>query len=323
MTGRCCAFAVTLASLAIPVVLTASCRRDAVCVRIGSHAVTREQLRLRQAHADVLYPDSGKPEVALSQLIEGYLAAELMAREGVELDRDTWEAEAARIERATRDRPTLEKLKAVYAGRRDDYLYIGILPDFARSRLFRLFQSSSKVSEETRRDVSAFLDVVETHPERFAAEATRAKAVVTRWRVQADTGMRRLDSTDPADATVGAPDASPKSDAELAARRAMREHAESGDVEGARSLLERLTGIGEGAVYPRTLETPESFVAARLVHRDASGAEVEMATFAKPDFGSYFARAAASIPVRVHGPALLAALREKVPWARDLRIEAE
>jgi hypothetical protein len=71
-------------------------------------------------------------------------------------------------------------------------------------------------------------------------------------------------------------------------------------------------------VLPLTLETPEAFVAVHLLERDAQGAEVEIATFAKADFGSYFTRAASSVPVEVQDRALAKALVSKVAWAREL-----
>jgi hypothetical protein len=87
----------------------------------------------------------------------------------------------------------------------------------------------------------------------------------------------------------------------------------------AKSLLTKLGDAKKGAVLPRTLETPEAFVAVHLLERDAQGVEVETATFGKADFGSYLMRAAASVPIDVQDRALTKALVSKVPWARELR----
>lgn len=286
--------------------------------RIGAYEVTQEQLALRQAHANVYYPGSGTPEVALAQLVQGYLAAELMKQQGVALDRATWLAEEERIDKQTRDPATLEKIKFVYAQDHESYLYVGILPDFAQSRIFKLFRSSSSFAEEARVQASAFLDEAERQPVQFAALAAKRGLAVRRLRVDAKTGMRPEKAE--AEHEPAMRDASPKSQQEMALRAEFEARAGERDLEAARSLLARLEALTDGQVYGNTLEAPESFEAVRLVRRAGEGAAVvEMVSFVKPDFGRWFWAEAAKIPITVYDAALREQFVREVSWAKQLK----
>lgn len=287
--------------------------------RVGGYEITREQLALRQAHANVYYPGSGTPEVALAQLVQGYLAAELMQQQGVTLDRATWLAEEERIDKQTRDPAMLEKIKFVYAQDHENYLYVGILPDFAQSRIFKLFRSSSSFAEEARMQAAAFLDEAERDPKSFAKLAEKRGLAVRRLRADPKTGLgpERAERAHEA----GIRDAAPKSEQEMALRAEFEARAGARDVEAAQSLLLRLEPLAEGQVYANTLEAPESFEAVRLVKRDAGGAVVEMVSFAKPDFGRWFWAEAAKIPVTVFDPQLREQFIREVSWAKQLNFQ--
>lgn len=291
-----------------------------LAARVGAYEVTQEQLALRQAHANVYYPGSGTPEVALAQLIQGYLAAELMKQQGVELDRATWLAEEERIDKQTRDPATLEKIKFVYAQDHESYLYVGILPDFAQSRIFKLFRSSTSFSEEARVKASAFLDEAERQPASFAALAEKNGLAVRRLRVDPKTGLKPETAAPEREPAMR--DASPKSEQEMALRAEFEARAGARDVEAARSLLERVAPLAEGQVYGNTLEAPESYEAVRLVRRYADGsAVVEMVSFVKPDFGRWFWAEAGKIPVTVFDPALRDQFAREVSWAKQLNLQ--
>jgi hypothetical protein len=283
---------------------------------VGGFKITTEQLKLRQEHANVYYPESGTPEVALAQLIQGYLAAELMKQHGVALDRTTWLAEEERIERQTRDPATLAKIKYVYTNRHDDYLYVGILPDFAQSRLYKLFRSSPSFAEESKQRANQFLDKVELQPERFAVEAEQAGIAVRRLWVDPAKGMQPAES----ESKETLPQVVATSAQESQLRAELEARAGEQNVEAARQLLARLEALAPGTVYRNTLETPDSFETVRLVYRKGDGAVVEMAAFAKPDFGRWFWSEASKIPVRIYDRTLQENLLQKVGWATQLKL---
>lgn len=286
--------------------------------KVGGYLVTTDQLALRQAHANVYYPGSGTPEVALAQLVQGYLAAELMKTQGVTLDRETWLAEEKRIDQQTRDPATLAKVKYVYGDDHESYLYVGILPDFAQSRLYRLYRSSPAMAEEARKTASEFLDKAEREPARFAALAKEYGIETRRLKADPRRGMQPVVAAK----DEQRPQAPAQSQQEAALRAQMSAESGERDREAARTLVERLAGLEPGKVYPNTLEAPESFETVRLVSREPNGSVVvEMAGFVKPDFGAWFWKEAGRIPVKIYSSALREQLVKEVGWARQLNLQ--
>ena len=290
-------------------------------LEIGDLKITKEQLALRQAHANIYYPGSGTPEVALAQLIQGLLAAELMKKQGVVLDKATWLAEEERIDKQTRDPATLAKIKFIYGQNHDDYLYVGILPDFAQSRIFKLYRSSPQFAEVTRKDAAQFLDEAERNPAMFAALAEKHGSKARRMRVDPKKGMSPISETKKESESGNFKDASPKGEQEMRLRAEMEAQSGEREIEAAKSLLARLSDLPEGSLYKNTLEAPESFETVRLVRRNTDGsADVEMASFPKPDFGRWFWDEAGKIPVKIHHPELKARLLSEVSWSKQLNL---
>jgi hypothetical protein len=290
-------------------------------LEIGDLKVTSDQLALRQAHANIYYPGSGTPEVALAQLIQGYLAAELMKQQGVVLDKATWLAEEERIDKQTRDPATLAKIKFVYGKNHDDYLFVGILPDFAQSRIFKLYRSSPQFAESARKDAAQFLDEAEKNPSAFAALAEKHGSKARRMLVDPKKGLVPATEIKNEAAEGGIKDASPKSEQEMRLRAEMEAQSGEREVEAAKSLLARLANLSEGQVYGNTLEAPESFETVRLIRRNGDGsAEVEMASFSKPDFGHWFWEEAGKIPVKINHKELKARFISEVSWAKQLNL---
>lgn len=291
-------------------------------LEIGELKITKEQLALRQAHANIYYPGSGTPEVALAQLIQGLLAAELMKKQGVALDKATWLAEEERIEKQTRDPATLAKIKFVYGQNHDDYLYVGILPDFAQSRIFKLYRSSPQFAEVTRKDAAQFLDEAEKNPAMFAALAEKHGSKARRMLADPKKGMVPVAEAAKVSEAGGMKDASPKGEQEMRLRAEMEAQAGEREVEAAKGLLARLAALPEGSVYKNTLEAPESFETVRLIRRNTDGsAEVEMASFSKPDFGRWFWDEAGKIPVTIYNPELKARFVSEVSWSKQLQLK--
>ncbi len=291
-------------------------------LRVGPYAVSDEQLELRRRHVAVLYPDSAQPEVAAAQLVQGYLSAVVLAKYGTELDRRTWEAEALRVDRETRDPEMLGQLKAVYAADQESYLTVGLLPDFAQSRLFRYYRSASRFAEESRRRAAAFLDEAEQNPAEFEALAAKLGGLYRKVEADPELGLIPFGAAEDA-AAPELRDESPRSRRERAIRARMAGDQAAQESAAARMLISRLGGVAAGAVYPRTLETGESFEAARVLDRRADGTlVVELVSFAKPDYGAWFWSEARTVPVVIRDAGLRDALRAKAAWAKDLQIAA-
>jgi hypothetical protein len=264
--------------------------------RVGAHDITEAMIAARRRHIDQYYPGSGSRVAALAQLVQGYLAVEVLEARGVTLDRATWEAERDRIERDTRAPERLAQLRAVYGDDEASYLYVGVLPDFARARAHRHFGASEDRVSTARARASAFVDATTADPDAFA-EAARA-AGIEPLQVVADR-ERGIDSIQ-----------TPASD---------RGRPSSDDRAQATVLIELLADLEPGQVHPRTLETPNSFQAARLLRRRADGAiEVELVAFELPSFHDWFWQEAQAIPIAIFDRALRESLRSEVAWAGEL-----
>ncbi len=278
---------------------------DGIVAEIGPHVVTPRQLALRQAHVEVYYPGSGKPETALAQLVQGYLAAAVLERQGVRLDRSTWVAEDERIARQTRDAETLARLRGVYGDDTESWLYVGVLPDFAQSRAFKYYRSARQPGEAAKSGASTFLDGVVQTPTAFAATARRQGLEPATLLVHEKKGLLPLvDIESPAEVTAD-----------------MAGEEDPATAEAARLLLERLAGQPDGSVYPRTLETPDGFNVVRLVRRVPGGAVIELVEFAKPSYGDWFWKEAAEIPVRIGDRELEEAFRAAVSWSQAVNLQ--
>ena len=118
----------------------------------------------------------------------------------------------------------------------------------------------------------------------------------------------------------GMPDASSKSATEDKVRHEMRRD-ESGS-KMAVALLEKLRGLREGDVYLRTLETPDAFATVRLVQRaSGGGAVVELASFAKLDFETWFWNEARGVAIEIDDRTLARRAQAQVKWLGKLQIE--
>jgi hypothetical protein len=288
--------------------------------KVGDYEITAEHLLLRQQHTDLYYPGSGKPEVALAQLIQGYLAAMLMKQENAELDQATWIAEKERIDRQTRDPEALARLKAVYGNDEYSFLYVGILPDFAQSRLYKLYRSNPKFAEETRLATSAFLDEAEASPSDFMTIAERHGARTRQVKLDATKGFSPVEPDETATASRMR-DLSPKSEQEMQIRAELEAQADSREVQAAAILHASLADVPEGGVYRNTLQGPEAYEGVRLVKRlDTNTAILEIATFVKPDFGTWFWSEASKTPVHIADESLKQRFIETVSWSKNLML---
>ena len=280
---------------------TPSARSEKVVAQVGAHTITADMVARRRRQIDVYYPGRSSREAALGQLVHGFLALEILRREGIELDRGALTAERDRIERQTRDRSRLDQIKALFADDEDAFLTVGILPDFARSRLQRYYEGTSKFNESARTAAAALLDDLGNRGVDFSVRARQRGAHVSRLVADARRGLHaRADKS----GTNGPSEsqAFPEGDREAAAR-----------------LIALLADATPGTVHPRTLETPDGFHAVRLARRRNDGAiEVDVATFARLPFDTWFWTTARDIPIAVHDDALREAFIEQIGWAREL-----
>ena len=292
---------------------------DGSLAQVGGRAITAEMVAQRRRHIDMYYPGTSSPEGALAQLVQGYLAVELLRREGIDLDRRTLLAERDRIDRQSRDRGRLERIKALYADDEEAYLRVGILPDFARSRLERHFHATPRFGEPARQAAAALLDEVASDATSFAARASARGAVVSRLLADPAIGMRPI--VEKADDPSGVIDLSPGGAQVAALRDEMSAAASDRDRAAAARLVTLLAGRGPGEVHPNTLESPGGYHAVRLLRRRSDGAiEIDLAVFSRPDFHAWFWAEARHIPVAIHDDARRATFLANIEWARSLAI---
>lgn len=277
-----------------------------VALTIGQQSITKAQLAMRQRQVAVYYPGQGTEVVAVSQLVRGLLAAEVLASEGTPLTTLDLRAEQQRIEGATKDRPRWEQIKAIYGTNESDLLVVGILPDFAQSRLAQFFSRSSKFTKHEHEWAMSFIRKASVAPNQFGAIAREMGAAVETWEVDAAAGIRHC---------AGPNGECPGTGDEGASAPVPPERAEF-----ARSVLGDLSPLALGAVLASPVDSEGAFSCLQLLSRQDSRAIVAAAVFRKSDFGDWFTSTAVSVPVRIADDETRAALLREVSWAGRLSL---
>lgn len=154
-------------------------------IQVGEFKLSQADLNLRKRQVALFYPNQKKKNdqeiPALAQLIKGYLAASILHQVSRPIDKIALENEGARIQKNSRDPEKLKALQTIFtaaqkAGHKgqkkskevspiisnDKYLTVGLLPDFAQSRLHHFFLNTPVHFDNTR--PQAIEELKATHP---------------------------------------------------------------------------------------------------------------------------------------------------------------
>jgi len=302
-------------------------RSDAPVLLVGRHELSSLDIALRQRQIRWKYGDVEQERArraAHSQLVLGYVLAELLRREGHGVSEAELSAELARIDEYTKRPQRLQELKEIYGSDPGRYATIGILPDYAnRKYFFEVFPGLDHVQAPVRKRAEQRLDALDGRDSSGLATAAEPGSD---WRYRrslfhVERGFLRLpEGADP-----------DEPDPELEQRLDEWKEWEAGA--GSLKLYNRLermvfTELNPGMVFPQVIEFDRSFAIVRLLgwHDEEVGVRlVEILSLPKVSPHEYLWRQADNIEVWVEDDSIRRTLVEQKPqFARlDWRDRAE
>ena len=270
---------------------------DDLC-RVGSTRISAKDLSLRAKVSEIYYPGSAKDYVALSQLIKGNLALEILRSSGHPVDAPVLESEAKRIDENTKAPEMLAKIKSVYGADRKTYLRTFVAPVYAERMLYSdVFLKSPDIHAATRTQAEALLREVSQAPASFSKIAQQSGAPVALLRISRSKGIR--------------PDQNQR----------MQHTAEPIGIEQAKYIIPLLAKLSPGNMLPQPIDSQETFQVMRFMKKAGPDFIVEAATNPKRTFDDWFWEQAPKVHTRIRDAALKEELLKEVSWARKLSLE--
>ncbi len=132
-----------------------------IILSVGNLKSSENDLELRKKLIALKYGYEAATElVASSQLIHGFLYADVLNLIGKPITEEQITNEVERINRETRDPETLAKIKSIFGGdKTQQYRKIFILPDFANTRYsYQIFPQLDHLHKGRKEQIAAILD---------------------------------------------------------------------------------------------------------------------------------------------------------------------
>lgn len=144
--------------------------------RVGSYTITQKDLDYRGRVSKIFYPEEQRLDVALLQLSNAFLIAEILKNNGHAIDDQVLLAEENRINSSTKDPATLTKIKEIFGKDHESYLKNFILPTYAeRVVYYEFFLKNENLQEPTRQVAAQFFEKAKAEPGRFLEIAENEK----------------------------------------------------------------------------------------------------------------------------------------------------
>lgn len=156
---------------------------------VGSQIITQAMVDAREKVSKIYYPKEASA-VGLSQLIRFYTYAEIMRIHGRPVLPDALEQEEKRIEAQSRDRASLEKIKAIFGNDHDLYVQTFILPNYVdRIFYYDFFLQDPAIQQSLKIKAETFYLAASAHPEQMIALAKKAGLAVQKVILDSATGL--------------------------------------------------------------------------------------------------------------------------------------
>lgn len=287
----------------LPLVLilfTAGCINEKDVSLVGSIHVTKGDISMRAKVSEIYYPDSGKEYVGLAQLIKGYLSEEVLRSLGYKVDDAVLEGEAKRIDDSTKAPDTLKKIKAVYGRDRKGYIKTFVRVVYAERFLYNeAFLKSSEIHKEQYQKAEGFLKASIKSPGKFKDIAAAMGLEALRLRLSIKDGMVPIE-----EGKAGHP----------------RSTTGGQGIEQAKRLIDAVSNIKRGEVYPEVIQWREGYQIIRYIKKTGEDYIIESTGVQKMDYDKWFWEKAAQIKVKVYDERLKDELLKEVNWTRQLNL---
>jgi len=285
----------------LALVLAAGCRAKNVA-QVGDTTITEKDIAARQKVSDIYYPDSGKPYVALAQLIQGFLAEQALKSLEYPVNEQIWEAESNRIDQNTKAPETLAKIKDVFGLDHKSYLKVFIRPLYAERYLYNeVFLNSTEIHKERYEQAQNFLKAALKEPGAFPAVADKMGLKAAKVKLSEKEGISPYEEKKKPEPEQAAP--------------------EPANIDQANWYIKKISILKPGQVYPELIEWREGFQVIKFDRKEGGVFIIASVTVPKEDYGRWFYQRASKVPVKIYDQALKDELLKNVNWAGQLNLK--
>jgi hypothetical protein len=266
-----------------------------VVAQVGETAITAEDVAYRQAVLGVRSGEEMAAHLALFQLLEEALMAEVGREWDVVVSEEMLADEAARVEASSRDPETLACIRAVFGQDEAAYRRLVLKPTLVNQMLHARFSLGHDIQAEPLARAKELLSAAQADPASLPALAEAFGGTYRELRV-VDGRIHHGDGQDeaPPSALAGYDVEWPDYD---------------------RTFVEQvLAGLVVGELHPRVVEDRQSFMVVQLLSQENGGddALVASAYIAKLAFAPWFQAQSQRVPLVVSDRALKEALLAEV-----------
>lgn len=278
--------------------ITVACERNVA--RVGETTITSKDISLRARVSEIYYPGSGNDYIALSQLIKGYLAEEVLKSMGYRIDENVIDSESRRIDASTKAPDVLNAIKKVYGRDKKSYGKTFVRIVYAERFLYNeVFLKSATIHKEERERAEEFLKRAKKRPDKFSQIAEEMRLSVRRLKISNENGIQDEESA-----------------AEI--ERISTPHG----VEQAEFLINKIKDVKPGGVYPEIIEWQEGYQVLKVIERSSNEYTVESISVPKRDYDEWFWSIAGDVPVEIHDEKLKNELLRNVTWMQKVKLKS-
>lgn len=282
---------------------TGSCNKDRGKVAdVGGIIITEKDLEQRGKVSEIYYPGSNKAYIALAQLSRAYLSEKVLESLGHKVDEQTLQAESKRIDENTKAPEVLKKIKDAYGMDKQGYTKTFIRVTYDERYLYNeVFLKSRDIHKEQYLKAQSIIRESQQSPEKFMEISKKYGQDAKALKISEKEGIKPVE--DKKQAEGPGPDR------------------ENVGMEQATRLIEMVSKVKPGEVYPELVEWQEGFQILKFVKKEGDTYIVESVSIPKRDFDEWFWENASKIPVKIYNPALKAELLKQVSWANKIKLK--
>jgi hypothetical protein len=284
--------------------LTSCDHRSRLVALVGETNITSGDITYRQTVQEVRFGEEFPEYLALFQLLEEALMAEVAREVDVVVTEEMLAEETARVEEETRDPETLVEIQDVFRNDNEAYRRLVLKPILVNQLLHARFSLSHDIQAEPLARVKEVLTAAQRTPdslpdlaEEFGGQYKKLQIVDGQLEIEGGgeqevTGERSLE-LDQYDVVLSDYD---------------------------QAFMDQVVkGLEKGRLHPKVVEDRRSFMVVRLLNRDGDDAQLESVVIPKLAFDPWFKSQAQQIKLVIHDQTLEKALLENVdvPYITD------
>ncbi len=276
----------------------AGCSKQACSV--GDIRINEKDLSSRAEISEIYYPGSGKRYIALAQLVKGYISLEILKELGYMVDEAVLESEADRIDKNTKAPDILNKIKEIFGRDRKGYIKAFVQIVYAERVLYNeVFLNSESIHKEQYQKAEDVLKAALSYSKPLREVAKERGLKAERLRISSENGIKNEDFSSGKRAMPAAPVG----------------------LMQARRLLDVVSGVKHGEVYPEVIGWQESYQVIRFIKNERDEFIIDSISIPKRNYDEWFWDKASGIPVKIYDKELKDELLSEVSWANYLKIE--